>query len=291
MSKDYDKLGYRLALILSKFNSGEKLHIKDLATEFNVSARTIQRDINERFHYLPIVKENGYYSLEPYCIGKLSYDDIRNFATLSGIEKLYPSLTNNFMVDLLNTKLNKTYLIKGYEYEEVSNREKDFECVNIAIASHKKLSFTYNDKQRTVCPYKLVNTNGIWYLVADEDKNLKTYTFAKVAQPKGLEDSFSPKQEYLSIIEENKATWFSQNQIEVTLKIAIEVAPYFKRRDLLPKQTILEEHEDYIVLQAHVTYEEQILQVVRYWLPHIRIIAPLYLQEKLKKGLQEYLKI
>lgn len=41
--KEYDKLSIRLVQILSKFNNGESLSAQELAQEFNVDTRTIQR--------------------------------------------------------------------------------------------------------------------------------------------------------------------------------------------------------------------------------------------------------
>ena len=52
-TSDHDTLVYRLCNILGKLNQGEKLDPHRLALEFNVNARTIQRDLNERFDYLP----------------------------------------------------------------------------------------------------------------------------------------------------------------------------------------------------------------------------------------------
>ncbi|EOK1109738.1 HTH domain-containing protein, partial [Campylobacter jejuni] len=62
--KEYDKLSIRLVQILSKFNNGESLSAQELAQEFNVDTRTIQRDLNERLAFMPIKKENGRYVLE-----------------------------------------------------------------------------------------------------------------------------------------------------------------------------------------------------------------------------------
>ena len=76
-------------MILTKLNNGEQLLVEELAEEFGVSVRTVQRDINERLSYLPIVKENGLYQLEAYCLGKLNFDDIKIFATLGSIKELY----------------------------------------------------------------------------------------------------------------------------------------------------------------------------------------------------------
>lgn len=54
MADDHDKVAFRLATILQKLNQGEILVEKELAEEFNVSIRTIQRDLRERFVFLPL---------------------------------------------------------------------------------------------------------------------------------------------------------------------------------------------------------------------------------------------
>lgn len=289
MDTQHDKLSNRLAMILTKLNNGERFSLDELSSEFGVSIRTLQRDINERFSYLPIKKENGYYFLEEYCLGKLSFEDIKNFASLSGIRKLYPSLDDNFIVDLLNTRVNQTYIIKGFEYEDTSSKIEEFKSINVAIVTQHKIEFTYNDKQRVVAPYKLVNTSGIWYLTADEDGTLKTYTFVKISNLKKTNKEFTPNQEFIDTIAQNKAIWFSQTSIEVTLKIDSSVAEYFKRRTLLPHQKIVEQNEEHLIVSTKVSYENEILKVVRYWMPHIKIIEPVSLQERLETDLKQYL--
>jgi len=289
MSKNHDTIATRLGLILNKLNSGERLSIDELADEFNVSKRTIQRDINERFSYLPLKKDNGYYYLEEYCLGKLNFEDIKTFATLSGIKNLYPALTDSFIVDLLNSKINQTYLIKGYEYEDLSSKSKLFEQINIAILTHNIISCKYNNKQRKLHPYKLVNTNGIWYLSADENGQLKTFTVTKISDFKILQQIFTPNQTFIDKIAQNKDTWFSQDKITATLEIDTKVKEYFLRRELLPYQKILEQN-DKLIISTTVSYEEELLKIIRYWIPHIKILEPLYLQEKLISGLQEYIR-
>jgi len=58
--KEHDKTAFRLASILIKLNEGEHPSVDELAVEYGVHKRTIQRDINERLSYLPIQKENGH---------------------------------------------------------------------------------------------------------------------------------------------------------------------------------------------------------------------------------------
>jgi nicotinamidase-related amidase len=52
----HDTLVQRLAMMLVKLNQGEDLEPRRLAEDFGVNLRTIQRDLNERFGYLPVEK-------------------------------------------------------------------------------------------------------------------------------------------------------------------------------------------------------------------------------------------
>ena len=45
---DYDKILIRLTIILQRLYEGEVVSVQDLAAEFNVSTKTIQRDFNQR---------------------------------------------------------------------------------------------------------------------------------------------------------------------------------------------------------------------------------------------------
>ncbi len=69
----HDTLVYRLAQMLIKLNQGEKLEPQALAEEFGVNLRTIQRDLNERFAYLPLEKTDGYYHLNTAFLGKIGH--------------------------------------------------------------------------------------------------------------------------------------------------------------------------------------------------------------------------
>lgn len=289
MKQNHDKIASRLALILQKFNKGERFTKEELCEEFNVSERTIHRDLTERLSFLPIIYENGYYSVELYALGKLSHEDIRAFATLSGIKSLYPSLTNEFIVDILNAKTNQAYLVKSLGYENLYLQKEIFQNLSAWILKHSQIRCNYKEKQRVLNPYKLINTNGIWYLVADEDGVLKTFTFSKLLKIKFLDTNFIPNQDFVEIISKNEANWFSQTAIEVTLQIDNTVAEYFSRRSLLPNQKILEQHDDFLIISTKVSYEDEIFSTVKYWLPYVRILKPIELQNKFEETLKGYL--
>lgn len=293
MAKSHDTLALRLSLILTKLNSGESFTAKELAEEFNVSARTIQRDIKERLSYIPIEKNGDYYSMESYALGKLSFEDIKSFATLSGIKSLYPSLSNEFITDILNAKLNSAYLIKNQGFEDISLKKECFEKLSAAIIKKSPVIYEYKDKQRVVNPYKLINNDGIWYLLADQDGNLKTFTFSKIKKFKWEDDTqlFTPKKEFLEQVEQNNLNWFTSDElIEVTLQIDNEAKEYFTRKETLSNQKILEESENHFIISTKVSYDDEIIKLVKYWMPYIKIIKPKSLKDKMGDILKEYLK-
>ena len=293
MTKSHDTLALRLSLILTKLNSGESFSAKELAEEFNVNIRTIQRDIKERLFYIPIDKKGDYYSMESYALGKLSFQDIKNFATLSGIKELYPELSNDFISDILNMKLNKAYLIKNQGFENISSKKDYFEQLSAAIIKNSPVNFIYSNKLRVVNPYKLINNNSIWYLLADENNQLKNFTFSKIEKFNWKDETkkFNPKKDFLEQIEKNDTNWFSKESIEVILKINNSAKEYFLRKEILPNKKLLEQNDECFIISTIVLYDDEILRVVKSWLPYIKIVSPQYLQTKLDNILIEYINL
>ncbi len=289
MSKEHDKIGTRLALILTKLNSGERLSVADLAEEFAVSIRTIQKDLNERLSYIPLKKEQGHYLLESYCLGKLNYNDIRHFATFSGIRELYPQLSDSLIVDLLNQKTSQSIQVKGHRYEDLADRVEDFNRVALAIVTTTLLHFDYKHKPRVLRPYRLVNTNGIWYAVGTEDGKLKNFSFSKMTDINNTTHTFVPDKDIATIVNDDNSLWYTQQKTAVTLSVEHSVAEYFLRRALLPHQETIEQTESHLILRTQIAYEDELFRTVRYWIPHIRILEPADLQQKLEITLKKYL--
>jgi len=167
----------------------------------------------------------------------------------------------------------------------------DFNNIAAAIVNHINIQFIYKNKSRTVQPYKLINTNGIWYLVGVEHSVLKNFSFSSIIDLEVKEEEFTQDDEIVENLEKHQGVWFTQNHIEVVLEIDASVANYFLRRELLPNQQVLEHSDEVLILTTQIAYEEEILKIVRYWIPHIKIKSPLDLQEKVERSLKNYLNL
>lgn len=288
MKNQYDKLQVRLAHIIMKLNDSGRFTLKDLMDEFGISERTARRDI-DRLSFLPLEREDGYYFIHPSALGNLSFKDIQKFATLCGVKPLFPSLENSFIAELLNDKINQAYLIKPQGFQSSPLNKVIFETLSHAIISNQKIHCNYHEKERILNPYKLINNNGIWYLLADDKGKLKNFTLDKITHLKISDKTFQPNPTFIEKIKSNSSNWFSHDSIEVVLEIQPEAAPYFLRKESLPNKKILSHDERALRISTQVSYDDEILRVVKYWLPFIRIVSPTYLHEKLIQTLKDYL--
>jgi predicted DNA-binding transcriptional regulator YafY len=292
---EHDTLVYRLSQILLKLNQGEKLSSQSLADEFGVTLRTIQRDLNVRFAYLPLEKIKGLYSLDPIYLGKLSRKDIDRFASLAGVKGLFPSLNDDFLREIFANASQSALLVKGHNYEDLTGTGTDFSLIRSAISARNNLSFNYKSKSKwndhpQVSPYKLLNHHGIWYLVAVENEKVKTFAFKKLSNLKELESTFNYDANIEKRLIQEDGIWFSQKDIKVTLKVSKEISGYFERRKLIANQIIEQTLEDgSLILSTNIGHYNQVLPIIKYWIPHISIISPTDLKEELAKQLETYL--
>ncbi|HIP26542.1 MAG TPA: WYL domain-containing protein [Flavobacteriaceae bacterium] len=288
--KKHDTLATRLSLILIKLNNAERFTVDELAKEFNVTKRTIQRDLNERFTDIPLKKEDGVYFLEAQYLGKITFDDINNLATLSGLDKMFPSFSKEFVQHLLVKNVSKAYLIKTHNFEDIGHKLDDFKAIERAILNLKVITLHYRNQERRVHPYKFANVKGIWYLVALQDEVIKTFTFSKIRELHITDSNFTIDSTILKCIEDEETIWFSNSKTEVILKIDSSIAQFFKRRKVLVSQKIVEEYEDgSLLISTQMTFEDEVLQLVRSMIPYIWIVSPSTLQDKLENSLEVYL--
>ena len=291
----HDTLVRRLAHILIKLNQGEKLDPAALAVEFGVNLRTVQRDLNQRFAYLSLEKADGCYRLDPAMLGKLSTRDIEKFAGLAGVRGLFPAISDDFLRDLFDARFQSALLVKGHAYEDVRDRDRNFWQLERAIVARQRISFDFqkeggSQRYLDVEPYKLLNQKGIWYLAAKDGGKLKTFSFSKIDRLLVSETCFEADAGVEETLVDEDGIWLGEERQEIVLKVDKAVAGYFKRRKLIANQVIEKVFEDGgLILSAKVGHVNQVLPIVRYWIPHIQIISPDHLQADLEHELLAYI--
>lgn len=287
-----DTIAYRLVAILRRLNQGEKLDPQALADEFKVNLRTIQRDLNERFSFLELEKKGGRYSVNRTRLGTLNLADVERFAASQG---MHPRLASGFLKDMFDSRLQRLLVIRAAEYENLDDSQPLFERLKQAAHHHHTVSFAYQkiDGAKMVQaahPYGLVLQDGVWYLAATDAGQLKSYVITKICCLLVAHDTFTPDPAVAQKVQEEDSIWLSLKKSEVVLNVALPAADYFLRKKLIGGQKI-EKHLDggSLIVSGQIAYPNQILPIVRQWIPCIRVISPDGMQADLENQLRAYL--
>ncbi|MBN6068994.1 WYL domain-containing transcriptional regulator [Aggregatibacter actinomycetemcomitans] len=292
MTSKNERLALRLAEILIELNTRGQVDITELAERFSIGTRTLQKDLNVRLAFLNWEKAGPrYYSINQNQLGVFTQSDIQRFARFASVQNLFPKLDREFF----QHSLTESIKVKGFQYESIQHRQKEFKLLQQAIEHHQVVEFSYKkqghpDSNRTLEPYILLNKNGIWYLIGLENGKEKTFCFSQIHFLKPTKQTFTPKPEFLEKISQSDSISHGNQLDEVIIKVDAKVAHYFTRRALLPNQEIIRHIENGELLIAYKNiHEMEIIPPVQYWLPHLTIVSPDNLQEKLVNKLKNYI--
>lgn len=233
-----------------------------------------------------------YYKLNLQKLGVLTEEDIQRFATFASISNLFPKLDRAFYQE----KLTESVQVKGFQYEEIKHLKKEFDLLQKAINEYRLVDFNYTKSGQKegrfyeIAPYSLINKNGVWYLIGIEEDRKKTFCFTQMSMLRVLNQTFEPNQKFLAEIKNNDSISHGNQLSEVVIKVSNFAAPFFLRRNLLPNQTLVHKTENgELILSCANVNELDIVPIVQYWIPHLTIVSPAELQEKMNENLKLYL--
>ena len=294
-SERSEKLADRLATMLVMLDNGESLNLKELAIKFEVSERTLARDISRlKSAKLDLGLVSDLEGEQKYRTTNKVFKlkDIQKFAKISGAYGVYPELKPSFLKKLLADDQQGVYEAKGYAYEDASKLEKLLAMLSEAIEKNQQIGFLYNAEPRVVEPYRLIHHHGSWYLAAVRKGKLLTYRVSRITRSYQQHElsTFKPNPDILKQLEDEDSIWFGREKSEVILKVHADVVLHFMQRQLFPEQELVKTLEDGgILISSKISHAMQLLPLVRYWIPHVEIISPEHLQDELETGLKGYL--
>ncbi|EAI2222032.1 WYL domain-containing protein, partial [Campylobacter coli] len=128
----------------------------------------------------------------------------------------------------------------------------------------------------------------IWYLIADEKDKLKHFTFSKIKNIRKNDEIFTPKEEFLDQILNDKNIWLDDSK-EAIVKLDKKAKEHFFRKNILNNFELIDEDEQSYTLKVYFSYDDELLNVVKQWIPYMKIEKPFELKEKLDSILKDYL--
>ncbi len=299
---DYDKILTRLITILSRLNDGEALSVKELAEEFNVSTKTIQRDFNERLvPHFPIYQDDKKWKMQDdFRLEKInSIEDELVLDILEGIVegsgKKFATKAKNILSKLKNSDYNPIYA--KLDIEDISDKLSEIEKIESAIKERRVISCEYdfesNKSSYTLKPLKIANFEGYWYLIAMDSSSglVKKFYLKNISRTNIKEEGFEVDESIYEIIENAISVWFDANKepFEVRLLISQEVAKYIVRKPISKSQKIIKTNQDgSLEIFISITHKMEIIPIVKYWLPYIKILSPSDIAEEIEGELRGY---
>ena len=286
-----ERLSLRLSGILARLHQGEALDKHQLVQQFDVDVRTIERDLKKRLAGIVERNADGLWQLTRAARATVPAKRLRDYARLTGTEHFFPDTSLRYLLEQLETpEPRRATHVQPTPQENLGAHGPLFAQLQAAIAQHQECCFTYKAKPREAQPYRLIHKNGVWYLAAEEAGRLKNFSVALIEGLQVDEASrFTPKRTHQDYINAKDDVWFTEGTTEVLLRVAPEVAHYFTRRALLPRQQQREDGDGALLVTTHINHINQLLPVVRYWLPHVRIVAPKAWHAALMEGLRQAL--
>lgn len=295
---DYDKILTRLTIVLNRLYEGESLSVTDLAEEFNVSTKTIQRDFNERLIRFPIEKRGRRWVMqEGFALERRRSSE--ETLSLDILEKISESISPQFFskIQPLFSKLrnvSENPIHTHITIEDVTDRLDEFMTIEQAVKESRLLSFIHKEKQRVVLPYRIVNFEGYWYLLAvdQEDGRGKTFYLKNIQHPKAKDETQLKDPVLLDKMHGALNVWFEPDKEPITIRILIlpDVVKYFQRRPISPKQKLEQAHTDGSEeISLPVTSFKEILPTLKYWIPHLIIISPKELADSLRESCESWM--
>jgi len=297
---NYDKALFRYTQIIAKLYGGAKLSNIELAQEFKVSTKTIQRDFAKLVLMFPIFQEKKLWQLEIDFEFKenLSIEDDITLKLLLQASKSFDksfSKRADKLLSRIDDNINSPIYTK-IELEDISNKLTEISQLESAINSQNKIEFSYlkddNYYDVIVEPYKIVNFDGFWYLISRKDGNLRRYYLHNIFDIEILENKFRKSKKIEELISNAINIWFNEtDSFEIELLIDKSIKKYFMRKPISKSQRLKKFDEDgNMIVTLNITNEKEIIPIIKYWLPNIKVLKPIGLNKKIQEDIQKFLK-
>jgi len=298
----YAKGNERLASILARLYAGEVLSKKELAEEYGVSLRTMQRYINERLVGFPLRHEGDRFAIDSGKVSGLS-DEERTVLEL--LDEMSRKQGNAFyakahpLLQRLRLGAANPFYAK-LDMEDIGSKLDEAILLERAIKERRIVRFRYRAEGSepttfAVKPLKIANFEGYWYLIAQDTGDgdrVKKYLLRKISQVEPTPERFETPKELEEKVRNAVSVWFepANDPIEVRLFIDGTVARYFRLRPIAPTQSIIGEDPDgSIEVLLAITHPMEIIPIVKYWMPHLKVLEPAQIRERIAKDVRKWL--
>ena len=291
----------RLFEILYILLQKKKVTAKELAEKFEVSTRTIYRDIEALSSanipiYMSKGKDGGIGILEEYVLNKsiLSEEEQNQILfALQSLEKMNGKTEKDVlekMSTIFNKKVNDWIKIDFSSWSP--SKENTFQIIKSAILNKRLIEFTYYNSNgeinlRVVEPLQIYFKDKSWYLISycRLKKDYRFFKLTRVKEIRLLEEHFERE------MPEDKREEKEFKNILLELEISKEMA--FRVYDEFDISQITKKNDGNFLVKVEFPENDWVYSFILSFGEYIKILSPKYAQniikDKLQKSLKNYL--
>lgn len=298
----------RLLSIILIITSKGRVTGQELAEHFEVSLRTIYRDIDKICEAgIPVASEGGkgggFYLMESFSLDKLFLKEgevhtlkamMDSLGFLFGKSEQFNDLLLKFEAsdekkDVIKDRLN----INMSHFSMEEELKEYLHLINRAIEERKALELEYVNRRqafekREVLPYYIDFSAGNWYLVGF-CKSRNAFRRFKLVRIRGLKLGEGFQKEALSIddIRKEFEEEFLNKSIRVVLKfdgrMGAQLVEYF------PKESIRAAEDGSYIAEDHFPHEEGLVRFLLGFGKYCEVLEPEYLKTEIRNYLKDML--
>ncbi len=290
-----ERLMYILVTLLSK----KYLKAHEVAELYQVSERTIYRDIDTlSLSGIPIYSKKGsnggFYIDEDYKLNSLLFSDLEKQFIADLAQSISSSYTNP-KIEEFNQKMSyltqKTQVDFPYFFDLSlwKSNQVFFDDIDIALTNNLVLEFLYTSyngekTKRLVEPINLVCKNHVWYLYAFclLRQEIRLFRVNRIRAIKVTNKEFNPSK-HRKIDKQELASYFDRltNSIEmISVRLAFDKSVRAKVYDLFLEKDIIE-LTDSLMVQKEMPKEKWLVETLLTFGGAVKVIEPDSLKEEI----------
>lgn len=294
----------RLFEIIYILMQKKKVTAKELADKFEVSTRTIYRDIEilSRANipvYATKGKEGGIGLLEGYVLNKciLSEEEQNQILfALQGMKKVRGKEEKNILEKLstlFNKEINYWIKVDFSNWEKDNEQEERFDMIKTAILNKNLIKFTYYNSngersKRIVEPLQIWFKDKSWYLIS-YCRLKEDYRIFKINRIKEIE--ILQKHFERNLPKEKKEEKYSLKNISLELEINKEMT--YRVYDEFENREITKKEDGNFIVNVEYPENEWIYGYILSFGEYAKVLKPEHaktiIKDKLQKTLKNYL--
>ena len=317
----------RLLSILEQLSLHHKVCVKELALFFGESSRNIQNDFKDVLNIYfgdRLIKKGDCYSLlkreQFHDLFKHNHKISKQFLTFLSVvdSDLHDKFKeeNSALIKALKLDSSTVYQIENSPYEHLKSESLEIlEQLESAIINRTNITITHHQPNEQAWTFKECHVLKIlylednWYITVNTMQNyrkdnpkscfrlmrisfIEKISLSKV-EPKTFHNDNSEKikaEKFMHLLQ----TPFSKIH-NTPYPIIVEVSDfalvYFKAKQYLKNQRIFKNpHNGRTHIEFMVTDDREVMLLIQQWLPHLKVIEPLRIKEKISEKMKLFMK-